>query len=57
MDEGVLQMINREDMSNKSKRDSILEQYVKLVETIPFESSDGVEFHTEEIGKSVTSMI
>ena len=32
-------------MSNKSKRDSILEHYAKQIETIPFLSSDGVKFH------------
>lgn len=50
-------MINIEDMSNKSKRNYILELYAKQIETIPFVSSDGVELYTEEIGKSGTSMI
>lgn len=32
-------------MSNKNKRDSILYHYAKQIETIPFVSSDGVNFH------------
>lgn len=32
-------------MKAKDKRDYILEQYSKQIETIPFVSSDGVEFH------------
>lgn len=32
-------------MSNKNKRDSILYQYAKQIEAIPFVSSDGVNFH------------
>ena len=32
-------------MRTKDKRDYILELYAKQIETIPFVSSDGVEFH------------
>ena len=32
-------------MNAKDKRDYILELYSKQIETIPFVSSDGVEFH------------
>ena len=32
-------------MSTKGKRDNILGLYSKQIETIPFVSSDGIEFH------------
>ena len=36
---------NDRNMSNKNKRESIIEACSKQIESIPFITSDGVEFH------------